>query len=111
MMTVFDPSGHAEHLDDARHGANVMQVSCTGVFDLGIALGHHADVVSSGVGFLQELQALVAPNVDGQDHAGEENGVAEGQDGQVFRGGFPFAGGLVFRTQQGNAELVFGVIG
>ena len=101
---------HPQHLDDAGHRADVMKVGGGGIFHLAVPLGHHPDVMSSLVGLLEQLEALVPADVDGEHHTRKEDGVAKRQDGQILRGGFAFHCCLVLRTQQGNAELVVGLI-
>ena len=103
--------GHPQHLDDAGHRADVVKVGGRRIFHLSVLLGHDPDVVSSLIGLLEQLEALVPADVDGEHHTRKEDGVAQRQDGQVLRGGFAFHRGLILRTQQRNAELVVGLVG
>ena len=73
----------AQHLHDARDGADVVEVLEAGLVDLGVALADDADdgaLVADEV--LDEADAARAADVDGHDARREDDAVPERQDGQ-----------------------------
>ena len=101
---------HPQHFYDARHGAHIVEVAFLRVFDFAIFLRDHTNVAAALVRFLQQLEALVAANIDGQYDAGKQHGVAQWQNGQGLRGVLLLHGGFILRTEQGNGDVVFRLV-
>jgi hypothetical protein len=77
--------GQLEHLQDRGHAAHLEHVVC-GRLVLGCSLLCHQHDAAFGLhGRFQRLDALGAPNEQGNDHVREDHHIAQGQQGQVNR--------------------------
>ena len=107
------PIGHAQHLHHARDRADMEQVLAGGHLDFVAALAHHADRIARFVRGLDEPDAPVAPDGDGNHDAGKQHRVAQGKQGQRFGHHFAVHRFLVFAGNQGNKlvlEVAFHVL-
>ena len=77
--------GHFEYLDDARRRSDLVHVVRRRVFDFALALQHGAQDAAFGIHGAHERDALVAPDRDRSDRAGEEHRRAQRQNGDDLR--------------------------
>ena len=68
--------GHLQHLQDAGHGTDLVEVVGSGNFGVVFFLAHDPNQGLGFVGFTNQAHAAVAAHADGDDHAREEHGVA-----------------------------------
>ena len=74
--------GELEELEDHAGDADGVEIGVLGVFDFGVFLGDDADEFFAGHDFIEEIFAFLPADVEGHDGAGEDDDVADGQNGQ-----------------------------
>ena len=75
--------GELEHLVDVGERPDAEEVALDGIVDGGVALGDHADDLALPHRVVHEGHRALAGHGQGQDGVREQDGVAQGQDGEV----------------------------
>ena len=101
--------GHLQHLQDACHCANLVQVLWSGNFGVVFFLAHHANQGLRFVRLTDQANASVAAHTDGNHHSREQHGVAQGEERKDFRNLFLLHRSFVLLRQDGDEILVLDV--
>jgi len=85
VPTIATPNAATEELEDGGGDADSVEVGVGGVFGVAVFLGDDADHLFAGHDLVEEVLALLPPDVQGHDGAGEDDDVADRKDGQNVR--------------------------